>query len=157
MNNKRLKIIVLILSIIVISLIVFSIASYNRSLEIKRENIEKIGLKIVVNKKEYPVKLVNNDTVLSIQKKLPITNYFTKYEDSLYYCKLDNGVNIDGEIVSKVKPKGIYYHTGWNSIVIAYKEYTFKKQKLVYLGSIDNTIPNKNSIQEITVDTNEKD
>lgn len=157
MRNKKLKIISLILSIIVLSLIIFTIYSYNRELEIKRENIEKVGLKIVIDNKEYPVKLVNNDTVLSIQKKLPIINYFTKYEDSVYYTKLENNIDIDGEIVSKVKSKSIYYHTGWKSIIIAYKDYTFKKQKLVYLGSIDKNIPSKNSIQKITIDTNKKD
>ena len=157
MRNKKLKIILAILIIVVFSLIVFTIVTYNRSLEIKRDNIEKIGLKIIVNKTEYPVKLDNNDTVLAIQKELPYKNYFTKYEDSIYYAKLGNNIDIDGEIVSKVKPKGIYYHTGWKSIVIAYEEYTFNKQKLVYLGSIEKNIPNKNSIQEITIDTNEKD
>lgn len=157
MRNKKLKIIVLILGIIVLSLIIFTIVTYNRSLEIKRENIEKIGLKIVVGNKEYPVKLVNNDTVLSIQKRIPLTTYFTKYEDCLYFAKLDDKITVDGEIVSKVEAKGIYYHVGWNSVVIAYKEYTFNKQKLVYLGSIEKNITNKSSIMEITIDTNKKD
>ena len=78
MRNKRLKIIVIVLSILVLSLIIFTIVTYNRSLEIKRENIQKIGLKIVIDKTEYPVNLANNDTVLEIQKQLPITKYFTK-------------------------------------------------------------------------------
>lgn len=157
MKNNRLKIVVLILFILVISLIIFTIITYNRSLEIKRENIERIGLKIVVDKKEFPVKLVNNDTVLSIQKNLPFSTYFTKYEDSLYYAKLNKKIDVDGEIVSTVETNGIYYHTGWNSIVIAYKNYTFKKQKLIYLGSIKENIPNKKSIQTITIDKNQKD
>ena len=157
MKNKRLTIIVLILGILVVGLIIFTIVTYNRSLEIKRENIEKIGLKIIIGKNEYPVKLANNDTVLGIQKQLPITNYFTKYEDCIYYYKLPTKVDVDGEIVTTVQPKSIYYHTGWDSIVIAYKEYTFNKQKLVYLGSIEKNIPNKRSMQKITVDTNEKD
>lgn len=157
MRNKKLKIIALILGIIVLCLIIFTIVSYNRDIEIKRENIEKVGLKIIVDNKEYPVKLVNNDTVLSIQKELPITNYFTKYEDSVYYTKISDNIDVDGEIVSQVKPKGIYFHTGWKSIIIAYKEYTFKKQKLVYLGSIENNIPSKSSMQKITIDSNKKD
>ena len=157
MRNKKLKIIVAILLILVISLIIFTIVTYNRGIEIKRENIQKVGLKVVVDKKEYPVTLANNDTILSLQKILPITKYFTKYEDRIYYSKLPNKLDIDGEIVSEVKSKGIYYHIGWESIIIAYKKYTFNNQKLVYLGSIKENVPNKKSIQEFTLDTNKKD
>lgn len=156
MKNNKLKIIAIILLIVVICIISFTIVTYNNNMAIKRENIKKIGLKIIIDKKEHIVTLANNDTVLELQKQLPITKYFTKYEDSLYYAKLDNRINADGEIVSEVKPKGIYYHIGWHSIVIAYKNYTFKNQRLVYLGSIEDNIKNKNSIQEITLDTNKK-
>ncbi len=153
MNNKRLKVVTIVLSLVVISIIIFTIVTYNKKETIKRENITRIGLKIIVDEKECIVNLANNDTVLAIQKELPFSTLFTKYADSVYYAKLNKNIDVDGEIVSTVKEKGVYYHTGWQSIVIAYKKYTFKKQKLVYLGSINENIPSTNSIQTITLKT----
>ena len=78
MKNNKLKIIAIILLIVVICIISFTIVTYNNNMAIKRENIKKIGLKIIIDKKEHIVTLANNDTVLELQKQLPITKYLKR-------------------------------------------------------------------------------
>jgi hypothetical protein len=113
-------------------------------------------MKIIVNKKEYIVKLENNETVLAILKDLPIDKYFVNFEDSFYSGNLSNKVAVSGEEVNKLEKNHVYYHPGWGALVISYKDYEFTNEKLIHVGTIKGDIKLKGNMVNIKIDTNEK-
>lgn len=157
MRRKRLRIASIFLVVIIILIIAFTIATYNKELNIRMKNINNIGMKIKVDDKTYIVKLSNNDTTYDILKTLPIQTDMVKYEESLYIVRLYDKIEVDGERVNDCLKNNIYYHPGWNSLVIVYKDYTFSKIKLIHIGAIGEFTNNDNSIKHVLIDTNPKD
>ena len=153
---NKLRIAIISLIVLIFSISVFTVVTYSKKTAVRRDNISKIGMKIIVNKKEYNVKLENNETVLEILKDLPLDKYFVNYEDAFYSGNLPMKVAVSGEEVNKLEKNHVYYHPGWGGIVIVYKDYEFTNEKLIHIGTIKGDIKLKGPMVKIKVDTNEK-
>ena len=156
MRRKRLRIASIILITIILLIITFTIITYNKEMNIRKTNINNIGMKINVDDKTYVVKLSNNDTTYDVLKTLPIQTDMVKFADSLYIIRLYDKIEVDGEKVNDCLKNNIYYHPGWNSLVLLYKDYTFSNIKLIHIGAIGDFTNHDKSIKKVLIDTNPK-
>ena len=154
---KRLRIAIISLIIVIFSIGVFTIATYSKKTAIRRDNIEKIGMKIVVDKKKYNVELDNNETVLEVLQLLPEEIMFVDYENAFYMGNLGNKVISSGEASNNLLKNNIYYHPGWGGLLLVYNDYNFVNEKMIHIGKVKNDFEFTGSMTKIIVDTNEKD
>ncbi len=153
-NKLRIAIISLVLVIFVLG--VFTIVTYSKKNEIRRENISKIGMKVIIDKKEYIVKLDNNETVLELLKQLPMETMFVDFEKSLYIGSLTKKVAISGKEDHVLLKNHIYYHPGWGRLVLVYNEYNFINEKLVHVGEVSKDFKFNKIMVKVKITTNEK-
>ena len=114
-RKNNLKIASIVLIILILLLVVFTIVTYNKELNERQVNIDKIGMKFIIEDNEYVVRLSNNNTTIELLDKLPFETDIAKYEDSLYIARVFDKLTLDGEKVSEVKKNHIYYHPGWEA------------------------------------------
>ena len=153
---NKLRIAIFSLLLVIVALGIFTYVTYSKRSEIRRDNISEIGMKIIVNKEEYIVKLDNNETVLEILKELPIEAMFVDFENSLYVGSLTKKVTISGKEDNILLKNHIYYHPGWGRIVLVYNEYNFLDEKLIHVGEVSKDFKFDKKMMKIKVTTNEK-
>lgn len=149
MNKKFIMISFMIVIIVILSLLVWILLfdkEKNTSpskldheeLEIDNRNEEK-SMKIIIDNKEYPVLLDNNQTVNDILKMLPLELTFVRYAEHEYYSSLPSRPSGKEEKTSKLKAGHIYYWDGSNSFVINYANYDISPFESVHIGEIEDT------------------
>ncbi len=151
MKRIKLPIATAILALLIIGIFIFTIITYNKGITERKNNIENIGLKLIIKGENFPVKLSNNNTTLELLNNLPYIGRMAKYEESFYIINIDKELAIDGEKTMELEAGNLYYNPAWKSLVLVYKDYSYDKNKMVLVGTIDKDIPNKDSIVEVAV------
>lgn len=98
-------------------------------------------MKIILDDKEYTVRLQNNRTVDDIVSMLPLELELQQYANHEYYVSLPETPYNDAQYgTSYIKTNGLYYWDGWNAFVINYEDSDIAPYTPIYLGDIEGDI-----------------
>lgn len=113
----------------------------SQKIQSDNQKADEKAMTIILDGKEYPVKLQNNRTVDDIVNMLPLELELQKYAGHEYYASLKQKPYNDSQYgTSQIKANSIYYWDGWNAFVINYEESDITPYTLIYLGDIDGNI-----------------
>ena len=153
MKRNRLPIATAILAVIIVAIFVFTIITYNKEMTERKNNIDSIGMKLIIDNQEYPVKLSNNNTTIELLNTLPYSGSMAIYEESFYIININKEFSLDGERVNDLEAQNIYYNPAWKSLVLVYKDYKYNKNKMVHIGSIKKNFAAKEVIEKVIIST----
>ncbi len=100
---------------------------------------EELSMKILLNNKEYEVKLNDTETTRDIVENMPLNLNLVRYAGHEYYSELPFRPTKDKETTSHIEAGHVYYWDGWNAFVINYIDYDIEPYQVVHIGEITDT------------------
>lgn len=93
-----------------------------------------MALRITLKGHIYSAKL-SEEALRQLTEHCPFEEAFVRSGNHEYYCRLRNGLDVNGlQDTKKVHRNGIYYFAAWNALSFVYRDENIAPYQVTYLG-----------------------